>query len=245
MRTARSAIRPTPPFLCWWGPGLRCGEAHATSRGGGPAARTGRRWAPVPDGGVPGGASARAAAHVGAVLGGAGTGAGARARAGRRARGTRAGAAGARARRWCGGRGVGRRGVRRRARPACSPSCPLSWTWWPHRRPTRRRRGGRRSVRRWPGRCEGGSAWLSAFRLLKRRPIRAGTPHGAPRIWVQPQRDMGGCEELSDERMTIHSNGGGAAPQSRCAACRGGEARAQARHGRLSAVAQRLVARQQ
>ena len=44
------------------------------------------------------------------------------------------------------------------------------------------------------------------FRLVKRQPIRAGTPHRAPRIWVRAQNDVGAPEELPDEQVTIHRN---------------------------------------
>jgi hypothetical protein len=45
-----------------------------------------------------------------------------------------------------------------------------------------------------------------ALSCVKRRPVRAGTAHGAPLICGQAHNDVGGCEESCDERMTIHSS---------------------------------------
>jgi hypothetical protein len=61
---------------------------------------------------------------------------------------------------------------------------------------------------------------------------------------VQPQSDVGGYEELSDEWMTIHSQGDGVDRRTGARVKEVGT-RAQPSHGRLSAAAQRLVARQQ
>ena len=44
------------------------------------------------------------------------------------------------------------------------------------------------------------------FVSVKHQPVRAGTPHVAPRTWVRAQRDVGASVELPDEQVTIHRN---------------------------------------
>ena len=197
MRTVGWRSGPHRPFLCG-GDGLGAGDLGARGR---PAARAGRvGGAPEPDGGVPG-AGARSAAHVGAVLGRAGTGAGARAGRSPRAR--------------AGGPepvlpvfelddGAVVDGDELEL--AC-PSSPSWWTWSPHWRPARRRRRGRRSARRWPGRCEGGSAWLVCpFVCVSAGPfepvlqtVRSGSECSRRATWA-------GARSHATNAMTIHSN---------------------------------------
>ena len=105
-----------------------------------------------------------------------------------------------------------------RSSPCSSSTTASRSTSWPSNQSPSCRRGGGGGVgdQRTPGeeargQCAHGEHvaeadlhWVFPSSRVERQPIRAGTTHGAPRIWAQPQNAIGECEELPDERMNIH-----------------------------------------